>query len=337
MLKLPYYLLPILISFMLLICTSLGYLGKYSWVFDLFSHFKFQFFLTAIACGLILIIFVIFSKKEQTTENKKNYCFNLAMKNKGFLLFALLSFIIALFNLMEIAPLYFPYKNEIKKSEQLRLMHINVNTSNRNFQQVEKYIMEQNPDILLLEEVNLIWINNLSNLMAEYPCQILYPQNDNFGIAMFAKIKPDRYQILHYGRYCLPYIKSEFSIQKKGLTIYGVHTLPPIGKGHWQERNQMLVAIANKVKKEDKKQVVILGDLNATPYCYAFKKLLRDANLRNSQCGFGIQATWPNQPFFLRIPIDHCLISEEIEVSKRFIGPDVGSDHFPLVIDIKIH
>ena len=38
----------------------------------------------------------------------------------------------------------------------------------------------------------------------------------------------------------------------------------------------------------------------------------------------------------LTIPIDHCLISRDITVSNLYVGPDLGSDHLPLVADLHI-
>ncbi len=34
------------------------------------------------------------------------------------------------------------------------------------------------------------------------------------------------------------------------------------------------------------------------------------------------------------LPLDHCLVSDEILVANRRVGPFVGSDHFPVVVDL---
>lgn len=71
--------------------------------------------------------------------------------------------------------------------------------------------------------------------------------------------------------------------------------------------------------------------------------------LKNSRQGFGLLPTWPiktNYPPYakipsfltglLSIPIDHCLISPDIKVAKTRTGPNVGSDHRPLITDLLI-
>ena len=81
---------------------------------------------------------------------------------------------------------------------------------------------------------------------------------------------------------------------------------------------------------------ILLGDLNITPWSYFFGRLLRTANLRDPSVGIGFKTTWPVGQILLRIPIDHCLVSPEIAVEDRRVGTDVGSDHFPLVVDFAL-
>ncbi len=78
---------------------------------------------------------------------------------------------------------------------------------------------------------------------------------------------------------------------------------------------------------------MVLGDFNTTPWNYYFQKFLKESGLRDSSQGFGPQPTWPNFSRLLSIPIDHCLHSAEIVIVGRQIGPDVGSDHYPVIVD----
>ena len=332
-------LLPFFLSCGILLCSILGYLGQYSWFFDLFSHFQVQYLFISFACGLILLLFAIFAKKtslqaHDNTEPQIKTTHNSTINKKVLLLLAISSFLIGLINLGQIAPLYCVNNSNSDQTKTLRLMQINVLTINSQYQDVQKYILKENPDILLLEEVSTIWIKNLHTILKTYPYKTLYPQSDNFGIAMFSKLKPIKSETLFYGRSNLPYIKAEFTINSKKITVFGIHTIPPIGKDRWQERNKMLTAIAKWSKNSNNSSTIILGDLNITPWSYFFKQMLKNGNLHNSQQGFGVQASWPTSPFFLRIPLDHCLLSKDIKVINRSIGPNMGSDHFPIKIDI---
>ena len=77
-----------------------------------------------------------------------------------------------------------------------------------------------------------------------------------------------------------------------------------------------------------------LGDLNATPWSAHFKRLLRNAKLRNASRGHGIHRTWPVGMWLMRIPIDHALHSVDVAIADFYVGDEVGSDHLPIVVDV---
>jgi endonuclease/exonuclease/phosphatase (EEP) superfamily protein YafD len=80
----------------------------------------------------------------------------------------------------------------------------------------------------------------------------------------------------------------------------------------------------------------VVGDLNATPWSWPFRNLIEEGHLRNSQIGFGLQPTFSATSMaFLRVPIDHLAHSEALLVRERKLGPSLGSDHFPLLVDLE--
>ncbi|NJM07606.1 hypothetical protein HC891_17630 [Candidatus Gracilibacteria bacterium] len=62
--------------------------------------------------------------------------------------------------------------------------------------------------------------------------------------------------------------------------------------------------------------------------------MLTDGQLYDSAIGYGIQGTWPSSlPPLLRIPIDHCLVNAQISIVARSVGPALGGDHTPLLVE----
>jgi endonuclease/exonuclease/phosphatase (EEP) superfamily protein YafD len=80
--------------------------------------------------------------------------------------------------------------------------------------------------------------------------------------------------------------------------------------------------------------VLLLGDLNVTPWNRHFRLLLERTGLRDSSRGRGVQPTWPAGSLLFAIPLDHGLHSPDIAILQRRIGGDVGSDHLPVIIDV---
>ena len=103
------------------------------------------------------------------------------------------------------------------------------------------------------------------------------------------------------------------------------------------QRKEELEELSNIIFNLPNENKILIGDLNTTPYSPYFSQLLKDSGLLNSMQGLRILGTWPaDLPFFLRIPIDHLLVSKNIQVVKQEICPHVGSDHLPILTSISI-
>jgi endonuclease/exonuclease/phosphatase (EEP) superfamily protein YafD len=58
--------------------------------------------------------------------------------------------------------------------------------------------------------------------------------------------------------------------------------------------------------------------------------------LVNATLESGLRPTWPTRPALARIPIDHFLLSDHLNVASIRTGPDIGSDHLPLILDLAV-
>jgi len=111
--------------------------------------------------------------------------------------------------------------------------------------------------------------------------------------------------------------------------------LPPGSAEYARLRNEQLHTVAAQVKASYR-PVILIGDLNGTPWSPYFRDFLRASGLRNTSQGRGVQGSWPAGLPAGRIPLDHCLVSPEIRVIDRQVGPQVGSDHLPLLVDLEV-
>ena len=88
--------------------------------------------------------------------------------------------------------------------------------------------------------------------------------------------------------------------------------------------------------EEPPASVLILGDLNATPWCPPLRRFLAASGLRPAASDQGLLGTsWPVPIPFLRIPLDHALLSPDLVCVSYRIGPDIGSDHFPFILEVR--
>ena len=82
--------------------------------------------------------------------------------------------------------------------------------------------------------------------------------------------------------------------------------------------------------------VLIVGDLNSTPYSFHFKKLLNTLNLNTFYHPFQSFNTWPSFfPNFMRIQIDNILFKGNFKFTNISVGKNYKSDHLPLYVDLE--
>ena len=160
-------------------------------------------------------------------------------------------------------------------------------------------------------------------------------RDDNFGIGLFSKIPPNSMTVQYFGEVDVPSILASLSIKNKSLDVLFTHPVPPVSQSYFNWRNEQLSEIAS-LRSQFNENLVVVGDLNTTSWSHHFKDFIEKMKLRDSREGYGLQISWPAMFPFLGITIDHCLVSRNILVLNRKIGPDIGSDHYPVYIELGI-
>jgi len=288
--------------------TILGFFGRFWWFFDLFSHFRVQ-----LLSGLVAMTLCVLARRNYITSA----------------LFAAFGLV----NLCTIAPLYLGKLHEpTAVSRPYRSLLLNVNSETGDPTKVAQLIKQAQPDILALEEINDRWLSALTGTLREFPYSNVVPRDDNFGIGLFCKRPFTTCETRQIGEADVLSIVAVTELDGARLTIIATHPLPPDGAENSRLRNDQLAELA-AIVKQSTSPVLLLGDLNATPWCASFKQLLSASGLRDASQGQGVLPTWPTFLPIFWIPIDHCLHSADIHVRRVSCGPKVGSDHFPLLVD----
>jgi len=287
--------------------TALGFLGRFWWFFDLFSHFRVQYLL-----GLLVLSALLWVARRRA----------IAM---GFLGFAGV-------NLLTVLPLYLPPSSNPHNAWPLRVMLLNVNTERGDPARVMNEMSAVDPDLVILEEIDKNWTDKLAATTSAYPYSVTRPRNDNFGIALYSKHPIVKSALVLNDEARIPSIVATVDTPSGYLQVIATHPLPPVGAEQSRLRNHQLAQLPTHIKPDI--PTILIGDLNTTPWNYYFRRLLAESGLRDSAQGFGVQPTWPDLIWPLRLPIDHCLHSSDVIIQDRWIGAPVGSDHYPLLVDL---
>jgi len=294
--------------------TVVGFLSRSWWFFELFSHFRVQYFFILLACGVIYL--------------------GSGRFRRGVIA---LAFSIINFTIVGNYQVETPVQASIQSrhGRTLRAVFVNVQYNNRAHAKLEPFIRSTDADLILLQEINEAWIASLKPLFKDYPYNKFRAAGNHGGIALLSRIPFEHAAIRIMGEVGLPTITARFGFHGEQFTLVGTHTYSPASRRRAANRNRQLIEVGKFISDQED-AVLLLGDLNITPWSPIFKDFLRSTGLRDSREGFGLQPTWPTWFPPAWIPIDHGLVSLGLTVHDRWVGPYIGSDHYPVVIDFSI-
>ena len=232
---------------------------------------------------------------------------------------------------------YLPVTKPAPEGETLKVMQVNVLFINKNPALLKALIEKEQPDIVVSSETPPVFAQMFESLKKDYPWQDLHPQKGNpRGLGVISKRKLVNPERIHFDHKGVPSQVFTVTVGGQDVTFVSIHPFTPTE--NIERRDNEFRLIAERYKNPSSKNLVILGDFNATPYCAAYKQLVKSLNLSNARDGFGIYPSWPTflPTPFLRIPIDHVLVSGTIAVHNFRTLTPVGSDHLPTVTEISI-
>lgn len=217
----------------------------------------------------------------------------------------------------------------------LRLVSFNVLRDNRHFGAAVEYVRMQEADVLVLLEVDAEWCAAFDALRTRLPHRHAEARPDTFGVAIYSRWPLVRPQTIAADELGHPLLVVRVDHPRRPFTLLAAHPLPPISAELAAQRDRYLARLTKLAAASDG-PTVVAGDLNVTSYAPRFTELVHTADLVDSRQGIGWQPTWPGAWWPLWIPIDHVLVSPEIGVRRRAVGPPLGSDHSPVIVDLEL-
>jgi endonuclease/exonuclease/phosphatase (EEP) superfamily protein YafD len=299
----------------LLILGGAAYLGRLHKYFELLSHFKVQYLIASVGCLLICLI----------------------LRNWPYAAGALLGVAI---NLSSIASLYkarISTTNQIGESRRLKLLLANVYRLNSEHEKFLACIQRHRPDVVIVQEEDDVWANALQVLSREYPFSVVLSRDYGSGIALYSRFLFERLPVALSEGEARPGILVRLNVEGVRVSLLSIHPRAPIRRGHFERRNKMLTAAAACLQNLPEPKICI-GDLNISLWSPFYRDFAEQTKLVNVREGIGLLPSWPTFMYFewLMIPIDHCLVSDDIRVIMAQLGEPIGSDHLPLIIELEI-
>lgn len=289
--------------------TGCSFLGEGYWLFEVCSHFRVQ----AMQLSLPFIAYTIWKRKNRQ---------------------ALLWICIALIHYYPVFKLYIGTPTPVTKPT-YRAMLLNLSQSRIENDLLQREIDRMNPDIILLLEATSAMQPLCDTLEAIYAYQLHQFRDDPYGIAILSRLPMNHSRLSAHGESPLSTIQTDLHTPCGSFTFIGTHPPPPLHSTLAQARYDTFNALS-KWTHAARYPVILMGDLNTTPFAASFHQLLKESGLHDSTHGFGFQPTWRVGNPLLQLPLDHFLHDEQVTVHRRTIGNELGSDHRPLLVEFSL-
>jgi endonuclease/exonuclease/phosphatase (EEP) superfamily protein YafD len=291
-----------------LLCTLLSLFGSLHWALDLFTHFRWQY----LASCLVAVPWYAWRRsRRMLVWASVSLGVNLAL----------------LFGWIGGAQ----YDSDSTAEPFLKVVSVNVRTENEEVGKVLDFVRTADADAVLFMEVDDFWEEGLQPLKAIYPNSRFESRVDNFGIALYTKLEVEKLEIRNPG-YAVPIVVATLKKDGRSFRFVGVHPVPPAGKSNSQYRNEDINAYA-ALARESEGPMLLVGDLNSSPWSEGMRILTSGSDLRLGGALNAAMPTWMVGTL-VSIPIDHALAQKPLTILRRTIGPEVGSDHRPIVIEV---
>lgn len=292
------------------VATALALLAPLGWPFELFSHFRVQYFATALVLAALLAW----------------------RRRVGPAAFALA---IALWHgLPALSPSSAAAPATSCSGPAVTVATANLQFSNVRPEAFRAWLATRPADLLVIQEVTAAWARELEAQTA-YPHRHIVARQDPYGLALLSRWPLESVTQVDLAGDGLPSLAGSIDAGGRRIRFLGLHTHWPVTPALAAARDAALRDAASLARSAEL-PLVLLGDLNLTPDSPVFHRLLDESGLQDVMRGRGWRPTWRAGFWPLALRIDHVLVSSGLCVEHAEVGPPIGSDHRPVVARLRL-
>lgn len=304
--------------------TLLPLLPSSRWWVRIWDYPRLQAFFLALLALLLYYIFFYFKRK------------------RGKLLILALAGIVVFqgikaFPYMPFAPKQvYQSEGDPEDTDFLSLLVSNVLQYNKDHQQLLALIEEQQPDLFITLESDSVWQKTLDLLHLSYPHAVRIPLSNLYGMHLYSRRPLSDTKVMYLLEPDIPSIETKVQLLSgQWVQLYVVHPRPPVPgeSDDSRARDAEIVLIGKMAKaKQAAGGVIVAGDFNDVAWSSTTELFQEVSGLLDPRKGRGFfntfHAKWP----LFRWPLDHVFHSHHFKLASMQRLPDIGSDHFPIMI-----
>ena len=230
-----------------------------------------------------------------------------------------------------LAPAQVPLPDEVGGMSCAKVLAFNVLQSNDRYDETARLIDRVDPDILLLMETNGKWLAELQPQLGRYGYRLDRPLDNKYGMAFATRLDVERAAMVANTSADTPTLYATLQMADGvRFELIGLHPRPPL-PGESTAKRDANIARAGAITPDRLGNVLAIGDFNDVPWSSTTQQFVHDGGYSDPRAGRGSFATFPADYALLGWPLDQLFVKNGVKVETLEIGPDVGSDHLPLI------
>lgn len=214
--------------------------------------------------------------------------------------------------------------------DRIKIVSFNLSTPEQ-LSNIERFVASEDPDVVVFQEFRDPFRESLAQLLRpRFP----YQHVNDCNVALLSKSPlRDVQQFCLIDAYHPRFLTGIWtSSTGRAVRIAGVHMHRPY---EFARQAREIDWIVQKVRSW-REPLVMVGDFSLTPWSYLLNKLAWMGGVKRAAT-FG--TSWPVVDGFAKTPvvlIDHAFVSPGIGVESIATGPDLGSDHLPVIATLRL-
>jgi len=215
----------------------------------------------------------------------------------------------------------------------VRLVSFNMYRDNPRVKEAIDWVIAQKADFVILVEAVPGHASEIARLKTVFPYSYGCSAKTPCSTMILSRQPAQDVWHLSKGdpenRKALSAVTARFAVGGQDLPITAVHLDRPWPQGA-QER---FYGVLNEAVASVGRRGIVAGDFNSAPWTFAMRRMAAAGELHLAS---GATGTWPADrlPRPLRLPLDQVYIGQCMTRAAVQHGPQLGSDHLPIVTDI---
>ncbi|MEZ0484515.1 endonuclease/exonuclease/phosphatase family protein [Fibrella aquatica] len=217
---------------------------------------------------------------------------------------------------------------------QFRILVYNIRQENRREGAFLDLVRQTKPDLLLVNETDDWWAEQLKPLHKDFPHRVGRPLGNTYGMMLYSKLPLVESQVRFLVEQDIPSIWTAVRLPSgHTFDLYCLHPPPPKPGTRSYERDAELLLVGRHIRQQGR-PALVTGDLNDVGWSRTSRLFQRYSGLVDPRRGRGLYNTYSTHIPLFRYPLDHMFYSNDFGLVQLKRLPDIGSDHFPILVDL---